>query len=225
LIVWLNLDARPQFDNPIARDIEEIGDASGVARHRREDAIAPSRQSPFTGSRDDLLARQEVGHLHRIELQSLRRANLERKRDIGPLEEAVMRTDAPAAVLQWRAHHPILGADPGNVPEFDGEEYVLLVQDLVVLEAVQQRVRRRIGARRQEYGGALYTLGRIQKERLQKSLQRRRPSAQAFQQSFTSAPSTSENQPPSRILCMAAANSTPSISMKNAVAPTHIHSG
>jgi hypothetical protein len=41
----------------------------------------------------------------------------------------------------------------------------------------------------------------------------------------TTAPSTRENQPPSRTLCIAAANNTASISMKKPVAVTHNPSG
>lgn len=95
-----DFDPRSELHNAIGRDVEEVRDASGVARHRGKDSIAPQSQASSARRRHDFLARQEIGDVHRLELQALRAAKFERDSDVGLLHEAVSRCDAPAIMLQ-----------------------------------------------------------------------------------------------------------------------------
>src|SRR5439155_23552153 len=65
----LELYPRSQLHDAIGRYVEEIGDVAGVARHRREDLVAPQCDAFGVQTRNDLLARKEIRDVHRFELQ------------------------------------------------------------------------------------------------------------------------------------------------------------
>ena len=115
-----------------------------AANMRSRQCAIPSRLIPGTiFSRD-----RKYDDLHRLDLQPCGRAQLERGADVGLLHESVARATRQQSSAKMLAGDSVVRLHPRHVAKFDGQENIVLVQDLVVLEAVQQRVRRRIGRRR-----------------------------------------------------------------------------
>ena len=79
----------------------------------------------------------------------------ETARDVRRLHVAVAQLDAPERVADLLDAHAVFHLDARNVLGPHGQDHVLLVQHLVVLEVVQQSGGRRIGIARQEHGGSL----------------------------------------------------------------------
>ena len=90
------------------------------------------------------------------------------------VHEAEVRAHAPASISQRLALDARGGRHPRPVLVVDSHEDVLLVQHLVVLQAVKQCVRRRILRRRQEHGGSLHAVGWRAEQRGQERLERKR---------------------------------------------------
>ena len=110
-----------------------------------------------------------------------------------------------------------------NVADDHGQEHDALVQHLVVLEVVQQRVRHAVGRRRQEHRGALDARRRRDLDALDEEVERQRvvdsrsissarPRFHVVSSVNTTAPITSGNQPPSGILSEFDARNARSIS-------------
>ena len=160
----------------------------------------------------------------------LRRAKLEGKRQVRLLHEPVTGDDPPAVVGKALARDAILGRDPGHVAKLHGQEYVLLVQDLVVLEAVQQRIGRSVSGSEVRNTAVPGTRngGFSRRDWIRPSnggdeprscsSSASRPRRQVIMTKNMIAASASGNQPPSSTLCMAAAKNTASTTRKNAVA-------
>src|SRR6266550_2886321 len=173
IIPSLQFNPSPQLDDAIGWDVEIVRDASGVARHCGKDSAAQKRQPFDARSGDQLLTRQEIGDVHRFELQALRTTELERESYLGLLHEAVSRGDTPAVVPQTFALDAVLGFDPRDVLQLDRHKDVLLVEHLVMLEAVQQRIGCHLGCRRQEHRRTWYALRWKLEQRFEEAFQRR----------------------------------------------------
>src|SRR5690242_9586586 len=61
-----DLDVRAQLDHAVGRDVEEVRGPRGVARHPREEVVAPHRHAGHFRCRDHGLARQEEGRVHDV---------------------------------------------------------------------------------------------------------------------------------------------------------------
>jgi hypothetical protein len=72
--------------------------------------------------------------------QPRRRALLQRARQVDVVLEAVVHDHLPAVVAQRVDLDALVHRDPGHLVVAHGDEHVLLVQHLVVLQVVQQRV-------------------------------------------------------------------------------------
>ena len=141
---------------------------------------------------------------------------LERLGDIGKVHEAVVHDNAPASMAKMFAGDTGSLFQPRQVVKLDIEEYVAFVQHFVVLEAVQQRVRRRHRASTCKRRRCPAHATAVSRKRLEKCHERNRGLAQLLHQQFPSAPprdhdrehdraSASGIQPPSNSLCIAAA--------------------
>ena len=91
------------------------------------------------------------------------------------------------------AHHALLERHPRHVADLDRQEHHALVQHLVVVEVVQQRVRRRVGRRGEEHRGARNALRRILEERLEERRERHRGALQALEHDLAPAPPGGEH--------------------------------
>ena len=93
-------------------------------------------------------------------------------RSVGPFEESVTRTNPPAAADQRLADDSLFGIDPGHLLKFDRQEDVLIVEYLVMLQAVQQRVWRCVRRRGKKNSGTGDPLRCALEQRFEKSLNR-----------------------------------------------------
>src|SRR3989344_1063216 len=83
-----NLYLRPKLDHPVRRQVEIFHQTAGVARQRREQALAPQCHAFVTDAGDHGLAAEEERGLERSEFQLVLAALLERLHDVGPVLEA-----------------------------------------------------------------------------------------------------------------------------------------
>src|SRR5919198_5855066 len=108
-----DLDARAELDDAVSRNVEEVGDVAGVARHRGEHAVAPERHARATRHRHHFLAREEERRFHEIDVEPCGVAELERARDIELVHEAVAYSHPPAAMPEALTHDAVLEGHPG----------------------------------------------------------------------------------------------------------------
>src|SRR2546422_4709810 len=94
-----------ELDDAVRRDTEEVGRGAGVPRHEREEALAPShhRRGP---DRKQPRAADIVRRLLRIGGHALVAAHRDHVLDVGPLHEAVIRSDALETPGQALARDP-----------------------------------------------------------------------------------------------------------------------
>src|SRR6185437_769385 len=168
-----------ELDGAVRRNVEIVGDASGVARERRKDEVTPARNPALACTGHDLLTRQEEARLHRIDREARRGAEFEGVRDVGSLHESVACPYPPAVAGDAFGVDASEIGDPRHAAKLGGEEHVLLVEHLVVLEAVEQRVGRDVGTRREEDRGSRHARRWIGEERADEAVERRRSAGNA----------------------------------------------
>ena len=95
------------------------------------------------------LAAEEVAGLEHRDAQAVRLGERQGLGHVGRVHETEVQRDAPEAVAQRLHLHPLVHRHPRHLVELHGEDHVALVQHLVVLEVVQQRLRHgaRVGHR------------------------------------------------------------------------------
>ena len=120
----------------------------------------------------DRAPRQEERRRHDVELPALLARDGKGLRHVGPLHEAEMQREAHELVAHRLHLHPVVDLHARNVFVDDGQDHVVLVQHLVVLEIVQQRRRREIRVGGEEHGGPRHDIGRPLLEVLDQRLER-----------------------------------------------------
>src|SRR6185312_389953 len=166
--VGSELDFRAQFHHRVVRQVEEVRSTTGGAMHLREQLFTPGRHAAADGGDHDI-AREEVAGRHGIDIAAAASGLLQRARQVGVVLEAVMNDGLPAVVPQRLDLEPLVHADPRDFVAAHGHEQVLLMQHLIVLEVVQQRVRHHAGAGGQEHGSAGDARRRVHKHGLEKA--------------------------------------------------------
>ena len=142
---------RSPLSSPARRRGCSAGSGSRPPRRRcgasGEQLFAPRRHAAADGGDDDV-ARQEVAGLHLVELAAPRgRSSSSARGTSGSFLKPKCSDHLPAVVAQRLDLDALVEADPGHLVVAHGDEQVVLVQHLVVLEVVQQRVGRRCPAR------------------------------------------------------------------------------
>ncbi len=121
--------------------------------------LAPDRHARLVRGNERLAAEEEA----RIHLTEGRTAAFdlgERDRDVDILHEAVVEDDAVKAIVERLHLDPSFLRHNRYALDLHRQDDDPVVQHLVVLEVVEQRMRHALGAGRQEDGGALHALQR-----------------------------------------------------------------
>src|SRR2546425_9486644 len=145
------LDPPAELDDAVRRDTEEVGRGAGVPRHEREEALPPShhRRGP---DRKQPRAANIIRRLLRIGGHAVVAAQRDHVLDVGPLHEAVIRSDAIEALGQALARDPPVVRYLRYLLGDDRDEDDLFVQDLVVPEVEHEARRGALDVRRDEHG-------------------------------------------------------------------------
>src|SRR5450432_2867791 len=134
-----NLDARADFNQTIHRNREVSVRALRVTRQEREKLVPPDRHAGIR--RYDGVPADEERHRHWIEIQAFGCVLEQAVGDVRVLgkTEACCRTiETGAEVFELEL---LVGASDWRIQHLGGQDHVLFVQYLVVLEIVQQRLR------------------------------------------------------------------------------------
>ena len=134
-----DLDPGSQLDHCVGRQPEVLRHAAGVAAHRGKQPLAPVRHAA-PRRRHHGLSTQEVGGPEDGDVQAVRPRELERLRHVRNIHEPEVHRHAPEAVAERRDLHAPVHRHPRHFVEGHGQDHVALVQHLVVLEVVQQRL-------------------------------------------------------------------------------------
>ena len=129
---------------------------------------------------DDRVARQKIAGRHGFQLAAPVLDLLQRLGQVGVVLEAVVHHDLPAVVPQGFDLNPLFQANPGHRVVAHGDEQVVLVQHLVVLEVVQQRVGHGAGLSRQEHGSAVHPCWWADEDCVDETVEVQRVCAQLF---------------------------------------------
>jgi hypothetical protein len=149
--------------------------------------LAPVRHAGVSGGHDDLAA-QEVGGLEQVDRHALRAAELQRLGNVGRVDEAVVHLHAPEARRQRRDLHPLLERNPRHLVEDHRQDQVVLVQHLVVLEVVHQRLGHGVRVGHGVDGRARHAVGAVFVQRVDEGQQLGVVAAHGFDQQL--APTT-----------------------------------
>ena len=109
---------------------------------------------PGRGRGDQGLAGEEEAGVHHLELRAAALDLGQRGGDVGLLHEAVAEDQPVEALAELVELEALLLLDIGHVLDLDGQQHHPLVQHLVVLEVVQQRVGHAVGGGGHEHRGA-----------------------------------------------------------------------
>src|SRR4051812_38447983 len=101
-----NLDLAAELDDAVGRQLEELHRGLGVAKHPREQLLAPARHAG-AGCRQEGLPREEEAGLHQVELGTALAKSRERRRNVDFVHEPVMEHDAVKALTLVRAGDPL----------------------------------------------------------------------------------------------------------------------
>ena len=104
---------------------------------------------------------QEERGLHHVELKALGSAKLQCVWNIRLVLEAVVHRDAPGVIAQFLHDNTFLIRDIGNFLRYDRKYDDAFMQNLVVHQVVQQRMRCAPGAVCQEHGRSGYAHWRV----------------------------------------------------------------
>ncbi len=157
--VLSDLDLGAQLHHGIAGQVEEACGAARVVVHLCEEFLPPGCHAA-ADRRGDHVPGEEVAGGHRLQFAPAPAHECQCARKVGVILEAIVHHDLPAVAAERLDLQALVETDPGDFMVADGDEQVLLVQDLVVLEVVEQRVRHRARLRRQEDGRAIHARGR-----------------------------------------------------------------
>ncbi|MPM32406.1 hypothetical protein SDC9_78968 [bioreactor metagenome] len=162
-----------QLHQAVAGQQQEVGHPRRVVVHLAEQLLAPQGQAAVVVAGHEHVAREEVAGAHALHLAATAAQLLQSGRYVGVVLEAVVDLHRPAVAAQRFDLHALVHSDPWHLMVDDGDEDVLLVQHLVVLEVVQQRVGRHLGVGRQEHRRAGHARDRrlLQQHHLQEVAQ------------------------------------------------------
>ena len=164
----------PSSISRLPGNLEERRGRQRIARQEREQLVAPQRHAGTARVGHDALARQEEGGVHQVERQALARALRQRQRDVRILGEAEaqfagVEARRPSRSVSWMRSS---GVGHRRLQHLHRQQHVALVQHLVVLEVVQQRVRHRVLVGGEEHRRARHpqrrVLGHVLDERRQR---------------------------------------------------------
>src|SRR6516162_5022458 len=150
---------RSDLDHPSARDLEIVGSIIGSPAERDEQVILPARHSGMR-RRLERTAREKERGRHDIELPPELSRDRQRLRHVRRFHETEPQRYLGEDVADLFQPYPLRPIDARGGGGLDGQNDVLLVQHLVVLEAVHERSRRARRIAGEEHGCARNALGR-----------------------------------------------------------------
>src|SRR6186997_2754046 len=146
-------DLSADLDHAPGGYLEVVGRVVGAARQANEQPVLPLRHAGFRRG-PERAAREEKRSRHDVELPAELARDGERPRNVRRLHVAERERDQGKTLTDLLDLHAVLWFDGRGIGGLDGEDDVLLVQHLVVLEAVHERGRRAGRIAGQEHGRA-----------------------------------------------------------------------
>src|SRR4029079_11147086 len=132
----LNIHLSTDLDNPVSGQLEIAARIVGILRQQNEQPVLPQRHSR-SWIRADRASRQEERCRHYIETPALLSCDRECFRHIWAIHESEAEQHAGKLGADRLDGDAIGIGDMWNILDRDGEHNVLLMQHLVVLDAVE----------------------------------------------------------------------------------------